>query len=138
LHDEWTGLYPNLEIYCELLRGRSDRFRIREINEAALVSLMEDQWADLSNDDPVGKLTNEYLGSRRSFENVISQVLKLLYTVSAIGIKNSTADRPRWSYLEDRGVADNQFKGDAVAYIHPMLWRSLDVTPPKRSETRKK
>lgn len=138
LHDEWTGLYPNLEIYCEVLRGRPDRFRIREIDETAIVSLMEDQWADLSNEDPVGRLTNEYLASRRTHENVVAQVLKLLYTVSAIGIKNNTSDKPSWSYLEDRGVADNQFKGDAVVYVHPMLWRSLDVVPPKRSDPRKR
>ncbi|MDR7048873.1 hypothetical protein J2X54_001321 [Duganella sp. 3397] len=138
LHDEWAGIYPNLELYCEILRGKSDHFKIARIDEGVIVGLMGNQWSDLPLTDPIGRLTNDYLAGNRKLEYVVSQTLKLLYTVSAVGIKNDTADRPSWSYLEDRGVAESQFKGNATVYIHPMLWRSLDITPPTRNDPRKK
>jgi hypothetical protein len=138
LHDEWAGIYPNLELYCEILRGRPDHFKIAQIDEGVIVGLMENQWSDLASMDFVGRLTNEYLGGSRNLENVVAQILKVLYTVSVIGIKHSSSDRPSWSYLEDRGVTESQFRGDTSVYVHPMLWRSLDITPPSRSDPRKK
>ncbi len=138
LHDEWAGIFPNLEVYCEILRGHQNHFRISEVDEAAIVELMGDQWADLSPEDPVGKLTNDYLAGRRTLENVVTKVMRLLYDVSAIGLKHDASAKPSWSYIEDRGVSDSQFKGSAVVYVHPMLWRALDIVPPRRNDPRRR
>jgi hypothetical protein len=138
LGDEWSGHYPNVELYSEILRGRASHFRFSEITEAQLSKCMGEHWIDLGEIDPIGKLVAEYLNDRRSTNGFVIQLLKILYTTSIIGIKPEATERASWSYLEDRGVSEGQFKNSSAIYVHPMLWRALDIVPPARADPRKR
>lgn len=92
----------------------------------------------LPDEDPFKKLVSEYLESKRSMNYCLQQILKILYTTSVVGIKPQATDKTSWSYLEDRGVPDGQYKSSSSIHVHKMLWRSLDTFQPPRLVNQRK
>lgn len=138
LRDEWSGHYTSIDACTELLRGRNWHFKYSEITENQLQECMQEHWLDIPETDPVGVAANEYLQNRRSANSCVIQILKVLYIVSIIGIKPEATERVSWSYLDDRGISDGQYKKSSAINVHPMLWRSLDINPPLREDRRRR
>ena len=138
LRDEWSSHYASLNACSEILRGRQSHFKYSEITEVQLQDCIQEHWTDIPETDPVGNAAAEYLQNRRSANACIIQILKVLYTVSIVGIKPEATERVSWSYLDDRGISDGQYKKSSSINIHPMLWRALDIVPPLRADQRKR
>lgn len=134
--DEWSGHYPKLQIYAEILRGRSSHFKFGEITEEQVEKCMENYWSDLSEDDPLGAFLHKYLNNKCSINAILIHLFRILYTASIVGIKVEAADKASWSYLDDRGVSEGQIKSSSTINVHPMLWRALDIVPPARGAGR--
>lgn len=138
LADEWRNHYPDLAAYAELVRGRQASFKFTDITEEQFQNFMTYAFESLPEEDPFKKLVGEYLNNTRSMNYCLQQILKILYTTSVVGIKPQATDKTSWSYLEDRGVPDGQYKSSSSIHIHKMLWRSLDTfQPPRLSNQRK-
>ena len=138
LRDEWSSHYASLNACSEILRGRQSHFKYSEITEAQLQDCLQEHWIDIPETDPVGNAAAEYLQNRRSANACTIQILKVLYTVSIVGIKPEATERVSWSYLDDRGISEGQYKKSSSINIHPMLWRALDIVPPLRVDHRKR
>lgn len=136
LGDEWRSELPGLTEYVEILRNRPANFKYSEINIGVFEQFMTDIFPDLRPTDPLRTYIDEYTQTKRSANNCLIQVLKLLYLTSVIGIKPQAIDRVSWSYLEDRGISDGQYKAAATIYPHKMLWRALDIILPARQPPR--
>ena len=132
LADEWHAEYPSLMVYAALLRGRQASFRYSEIAEQQFQSFMNDAFIELADGDPVKRMISEYLESKRSLNSCLTQILKILYTTSIIGIKPQATDKTTWSHLEGRGVSEGQYKGSSSIHVHKMIWRALDIALPPR------
>lgn len=137
LADEWRNHYPDLTVYAELIRGRPASFKFTDITEEQFSQFMTYAFESLLDEDPFKKLISEYLSDKRSMNYCLQQILKILYTTSVIGIKPQATDKTSWSYLEDRGVPDGQYKSSSSIHVHKMLWRSLDTLQPPRIANRK-
>lgn len=138
LRDEWSGHYSSLNACTELIRGRHSHFKYSEITENDLADCIQENWSDIPDGDPLKKSSNEYINNQRSANSCIIQILKVLYTTSIIGIKPEATERVSWSHLDDRGISDGQYKKSSAIYVHPMLWRALDITPPVRADHRRR
>lgn len=138
LADEWRNHYPDLEAYVELVRRRHASFKYSDITEDQFQQFMTYAFESLPEEDPFKKLISEYLENKRSMNYCLQQVLKILYTTSVIGIKPQATDKTSWSYLEDRGVPDGQYKSSSSIHVHKMLWRSLDIFQPPRLANQRK
>lgn len=137
LRDEWSGWYSSLEACCELLRGRRPHFKYSEITESHLDDCIQEHWLNINEQDPLRIATNEYLQNQRTTNSLIIQILKILYSVSVIGVKPEATEKVSWSHLDDRGISEGQYKKSSSINIHPMLWRALDVILPQRSESKR-
>ncbi|MDP3616395.1 MAG: ATPase, partial [Rhodoferax sp.] len=133
LADEWRAEYPNLMAYAALIRGRLATFKYSEIAEQQFQEFMNDVFADLTDGDPVKRMISEYLENKRSMNSCLTQILKILYTTSIIGIKPQATDKVSWSYMEDKGVSEGQYKGSSSIHVHKMIWRALDIVLPPRA-----
>ncbi|WP_199740039.1 P-loop ATPase, Sll1717 family [Acidovorax sp. FJL06] len=138
LADEWRNHYPDLVIYAELVRGRPASFKFTDITEEQFQSFMSDAFEALPDEDPFKQLVSEYLESKRSMNYCLQQILKILYTASVVGIKPQATDKTSWSFLEDRGVPDGQYKSSSSIQVHKMLWRALDTFLPPRLGSQRK
>lgn len=138
LADEWRTHYPDLIVYAELIRGRPASFKFTEITEEHFHQFMTYAFESLPEEDAFKILVSEYLESKRSMNFCLQQVLKNLYTTSVVGIKPQATDKTSWSYLEDRGVPDGQYKSSSSIHVHKMLWRSLDTFQPARLANHRK
>ncbi|AGZ30078.1 putative aTPase involved in DNA repair [Burkholderia pseudomallei] len=137
LKDEWISHYASLEACTEILRGRNTHFRYSEITETHLQECIQEHWIQIPESDPVGLAANEYLNNKRSANSLLIQILKVLYTTSIVGVKPEATERVSWSYLDDRGISDGQYKKSSSINVHPMLWRALDVVLPVRADRRR-
>lgn len=137
LADEWRNHYPDLIVYAELVRARPPSFKFSEITEEQFQQFMIYAFESLPDDDPFKKLVSEYLDSKRSMNYCLQQILKILYVASVVGIKPQATDKTSWSYLEDRGVPDGQYKSSSAISVHRMLWRSLDTLQPPRASNQR-
>lgn len=134
LRDEWSGHYTSLEACTELLRGRPSHFKYSEILEPQLQECIQEHWLEIPESDTVGIAVNGYLNNQRGANSVIIQILKILYTVSIIGVKPEATQKISWSHLDDRGISEGQYKKSSSINVHPMLWRALDIVIPMRAE----
>ncbi len=132
LADEWRNHYPDLAVYVELIRRRHASFKYSDITEEQFQQFMTYAFESLPEEDLFKKLISEHLESKRTTNYCLQQVLKVLYTTSVVGIKPQATDKISWSYLEDRGVPDGQYKSSSSIHVHKMLWRSLDIFQPPR------
>ncbi len=136
LGDEWRAEFPGINNYVELIRARPSSFKYSEIGISEFESFMTDVFQDLTATDPMRGYIEDYISGKRSPNNCLIQMLKILYLTSVIGIKPQATDRTSWSHSEDRGISDGQYKAGATIYPHKMLWRALDITPPPRQQER--
>ncbi|QKJ67963.1 ATPase [Deefgea piscis] len=134
LADEWYSDFPNLSSYAQILNGRNYSFKFSDILQADLESLLVDSWADLGGNDGVYKSCQDWLDGKKSLNNILASILKILYKVSLIGIKPQGYDRVFWSYNVGDVVSDGQYKSSSMLYVHPMFWRVLGVIPPARGQ----
>ncbi|MGF6637035.1 P-loop ATPase, Sll1717 family [Paraburkholderia sp. MM6662-R1] len=138
LRDEWSGHFSSLSACAELIRGRQSHFKYSEITEHDLMECIQEHWGEFLDNDPLRMVANEYLQNQRSANSCIIQMLKILYTTSIIGIKPEATERVSWSHLDDRGISEGQYKKSSAIYVHPMLWRALDIVPPARADRRRR
>ena len=132
LADEWRNYYPGLLKYAELVRGRPSTFKYSDISDTQFQKFMTDAFESLPDDDPIKRLISEFLNDKRSINYCLQQILKVLYVTSVVGIKPEATDKISWSYIEDRGVSDGQYKSSSSVQVHKMLWKSLDTFLPPR------
>lgn len=131
LQEEWSGVFPCVNNYLEILTRRPNKFPVSELSQ----SVMEDWVAkkllqEEHSTDPVAIAANQYfLESKGSLLDFVLVVLKALYIVGAIGIKPDGHSFVYWSYLSEHVPAAGSIRPDSTIFIHHMFWRALGVRP---------
>jgi len=62
-----------------------------------------------------------------AFENVCTELLRILFEVGVIGIKTSTYDGVRWSY-EDQTWTSAEMDASPTFTVQPTFWMGLAIT----------
>ena len=76
--------------------------------------------------------------SRAPASEFLSQVLRCLYHVPAIGIKISTLDTFIWSYIDQPRITKSEVKRSNQIKIHKMIRHALEIKSENRIKLRPK
>jgi len=124
---EWFTHYPRLKNSLDILERMNSKFKLSMINKEkvddfALAFCVEGD----DRTDPVINAGRIYLnGNSSSHHAFVIVLVKVLFTVGAIGIKPDGFTSELWNFNSERPPTDGQIKPSSTAYVHPMLWGSL-------------
>ena len=132
LTEEWSGVYPKLARYLEVLTNKAVTFPASELSkdaleEWALCSLLE----DMQFSDPVANAGKILFidGKGAPFEFTLA-LIDALYVVGAIGVKPEPQMPFYWSYYSDHRPAPGSIKSTSSISVHPTFWRALAIASP--------
>jgi len=130
---EWKVEHPMLEQYFILLENKPSSFPIAVIKDSELDELvlkLIDK--DEQQKDPITNLAIKRMDGKINNHEFLSGVLKDLYKIGIIGIKNKSFEKPQFSHSSLALFNNTTIDEDSKIYIHPMLSRSLGVFRPRK------
>lgn len=130
LAEEWSGVYPLLSSYLQVLVRRPMTFPLSELSKAAL-----EDWAfkflleDLQSLDPLAKAArNLYIDEKGDAFEFSLKLVDALYEVGAVGLKPDAQSETFWSYYSDHRPAAGSLKPSSKVSVHATFWRALGVS----------
>ena len=137
LVEEWQSLHPGIQHVISVLENKKEKFSISEI---IIQELIETVILKISVDsyeykDVLIKLCDSYISADNKISSasqlfsIASQIMSILYKIGAIGLKPIKAHPVQWSYQNNPSIFPNQITLDAEAWVHPMLWKAVGITP---------
>lgn len=127
LFEEWDEYYPSLPIVIELVRSLNSEFT----RSSVVSSKLQDSIGELSNlnvDDSLIRIAKSMYdpNAKTTEADFLSEVLRCLYHVGAIGIKIKKNDTYRWSHLDQPRVTKSEVKRTTNIKVHKMLRHALE------------
>lgn len=131
LADEWSADYLNLIELIFFLKKYPKQFKpiaLRDKIENCMV-----QYLIASEDFPSEKKDSIYYlivdnFSHEEIETFMQHMIKILYRVGVIGMKEDTFTHVNWSFMGHKLVGSD-INLDITCYIHPAFWRVLGIDP---------
>jgi hypothetical protein len=130
LLDEWRVPFPHLGSIIELLRGKSNAFRISDLDDRAIENAALEIYANRKSlTDPVVKAAqtlcdNPSPNSRTAFKKVAASIM---YRVGAIGLKLSPSEPTIYSYLHKAIINATEIGEDTGIRVVKMLFSHLRI-----------
>lgn len=131
LQEEWSGVFPCVNKYLEVLTRRPNIFLVSELSQSLMESWVVGSLLQKEHPlDPVTVAAKRYFfDSKGSLLDFVLVLLDALYIVGAIGIKPDGYSYVYWSYESEHIPAAGSIRPDSTIYIHPMFWRVLGIRP---------
>jgi len=126
LEQEWQSAFPSIKKLLDFLGSRKKT--IITLTELCSGSEADDLalsiYADHKIDrDPLYEVAkNYYDADSRSSQEIVREIVGILYRVGAIGVKLRSGDRFLYSHTDQPLLPLAQITEDARVRIHPMLW----------------
>lgn len=128
LNEEWSEFYPSLEKTIEIIRGLTKEFTRSNINQERIERTAAELYEGNETDPCVQKAIGLYdQKTKTSRADFVSEVLRCLYHVGAIGIKISTRDTFVWSYIDQPRLTQSEVKRANQIKVHKMLRHALEI-----------
>jgi hypothetical protein len=129
LKDEWADIYPALGDTLEVLRGITSPFTRSAISGDRLNNVSMALHEGSIKDPCVAKVRGLYSTESPPVResDVVSQLLKCLYHVGAIGIKISSRETLMWSTVDQPRVTNSEVKRASNILVHKMLHQALEI-----------
>lgn len=135
LADEWSADYPNLIELILFLKRYPINVNLdviaNKIEESMLQFLVENEQLPSDKRDRIYYLIEEkfYSGDIKTF---IEEMLKILYKVGVVGIKQESFSETSWSFMGHKLVGSDLSKATAF-YIHAAFWRVLGINSEQKT-----
>ncbi|WP_048439281.1 P-loop ATPase, Sll1717 family [Caenimonas sp. SL110] len=131
LTEEWSGVYPKLRKYLELLEGRHASMALGDLSQGSVETwCLNSLLNDMQFSDPVAVVAKEvYLDGRRPFEDLLAALIDALYVVGAVGVKPDNQSPFYWSFFSEYRPAPASLSSKTSLEIHQTLWRALGIQP---------
>lgn len=128
LKEEWSELYPSLDLTLEVLRGMHIPFTRSNITKERIEKLIDEMCA-VNTFDPCVKSLKEMCNPECNVSEAdfVSQVLMCLYHVGVIGIKISALDTFIWSNINQPRITKSEVKRANQIKVHKMLLHALEI-----------
>lgn len=128
LADEWFGLYPNLMHLAKLLSGRSEVFKIGDIElsdleENYLQLLVSGQGKDGLD---MSIMTTQFEGGM-DLDEYRKNIILIFHKVGLLGLKVDNQMGVAWAEGTAQSVSRAELDADTRAYVHRAYWRALGV-----------
>lgn len=130
LSHEWSAQYPYLVALCYLLKGRSECFALRELDESALNELCLSVLIQepLKPGKEVERFQAFYEG-KLSAAALRAFIASVLHQVGIVGLKTDPFKSVIWSATGQAKVSLAEITDATQVSIHKMMWRALGVVP---------
>lgn len=123
---EWYTHYPYLKHSLGILERMPSKFKLSQITKDKVEAFALTHCIENNMTDIVVNAGNSYInGGGGSHHAFVIVLVKVLFSVGAIGLKPDGFTSELWNFSSDRPPTDGQIKPSSTAYIHPMLWGSL-------------
>ncbi|GBE42042.1 hypothetical protein BMS3Bbin10_00098 [bacterium BMS3Bbin10] len=133
LEEEWSSMHPMLGKYVSFLANRKEKIpftdiSVREFIEDMVLAIVEQ--TD-STTDGITELAQEIMKKQTATRilNMSKEWVLCLYKVGAIGVKPELGSKFLFSHADGHQLSRSQLSKDTILSVHPMLWRSLNITP---------
>lgn len=128
LFEEWEEIHPSLRIICEILRGLPSSFSRSSITRERIESACLELFDGSLSDESANIAEKLYAAKRGASESDVLNVwLCVLYQVGIIGIKISSTESFRWSFIDQPSITISEAKRATRIKVHKMLFSALEI-----------
>jgi len=126
LEQEWQSAFPSIKKLLDFLGSRKKA--VITLTELCSGSEADDLALSIYAENKVGRdplyevAKNYYDAETRSSEEIVREIVGILYRVGAIGARLRNGDRFLYSHVDQPLLPLPQLTEDARVRIHPMLW----------------
>jgi len=128
LFDEWYGLYPNLDHYFQLLKGKGSVFIVEGLNEVDLVEnylqLLVSARGNPGQDLEMMKMASE---DQIEFDTYRQNIVHILYKVGLVGLRIENGAPISWSHVSGPSVSISEITDTTRIYVHKTFYRVLGI-----------
>lgn len=128
LHDEWGYDFPLLKDYLQILKGKSAKFTPHDVTDEEIddfaCSILEKSGYE---NDPIFQICEQFLNDRTSHQQLLFEVIKILYQVGILGVKSAPHLGRQWSHLDQTTLSDAELTPNVAIAIHKVFWAALGV-----------
>ena len=128
LFDEWFGLYPNLEHYYQVLRGKGSVFIVESLTENDLVGnylqLLISNNGKPGMDFEMIKAASE---NNIEFDEFRKNIVHIFYKVGLVGLKIEKEAAISWSHISGSSVSISEINETTRMYIQKTFYRVLGI-----------
>lgn len=129
---EWQDEHPNLNLYINLLHGKSHKFKVSELDAQLEDLILRLAGLKIENGDAVVNVAHSIMNA--SYPNdaqlkleLKRMVLYILFKVGVIGIKIDGASTVTWIHDRTQNLTERKIENTSNVYIHKILWRCLAI-----------
>jgi len=126
LADEWFSDYQNLIDLVFFLKKFPQHFHPIEYKENFSNCVIEFLSSNNHKQDSIYQLINDAFDTG-NIDGFMQEVLKILYRVGVVGIKQESFSRVNWSY-QGQKLNSPEVNLNATIHIHPAFWRVLGIS----------
>jgi hypothetical protein len=130
LGDEWSADYPNILELALFLKGFPRSFspnQVKSIITERMIDFLikaEDDWE--FKKDKIYYLVEENFNSD-DVDDFQRKMLKILYRIGVVGVKQRNAERAKWSFLGQKLISRDPAP-DTMLHVHPAFWSVLEIS----------
>jgi hypothetical protein len=128
---EWSGTFPAIAVFLDLLRSRPGYRQASELMHSKLIEALYDEvGSDQSlHKDSVWKLLSGYVDDTVVLDvpQLAQIVLSRLHLIGAVGLKLREDRQWDWVFDSQRQVPEEQIESTTKFQVHPMLYAALSI-----------
>jgi hypothetical protein len=134
LEQEWESAFPSIRLLLKYVASRGrESFTVRQLcadDELQGVALEIAAQSNFER-DPVVKVATKYCeeSTPTNMLTFVREITTTLYRVGAIGAKLRSAERYRYSHINEPVLESATISEDSQARVHPMLHMALNLHP---------
>ncbi len=134
LIDEWFGIYPNLGLISQILRGMPPKFLVGKFTKESLEDgcLQALTNSDLRREGKWYEEMNGIVEERFSVDTYRINLVSRLYKVGLIGLKSNNSMPVSWSFIRGSSISKAEIFDESEVHIQKAFWRYFGVKPPTK------
>ena len=127
LEDEWFENYGKISHICDFLKGSSNGFQLKSINEEKFADIyLEEKYKDFFRGD-LKKAVNDWKIDLINFQSFLKKVIYILYRIGIIGVKKGANFQTAFYYTKEVLIEKVDIANSSKFYIHPSLYSYFKV-----------
>lgn len=127
IEDEWSENYGDISNLYSFLVGRYNGFRLRNLKEDDFITLLIGENPELKYKGALLSLVKRYREEGVKFNNVVKEIIFILYEMGVVGIKKGPTYPVCFYYDREIQLTVNDMNFDCKIYVHKAFYSVLKI-----------